>query len=637
MQTKIMKQCFGVAFFFLLFIFPFVVSAATSPIAHWKFDDGSGTAPVDSSGNNITGSFNGSTQPTWSTDVPSVSFSDPYSLSFTGTGDGVLFNWPASLNMNATDPRSFSFWFKPTAAGENSGNYSRLVSWTSDRFEIAGSDADYQNNKLSFYDGVNWRSTNYTLSLNTWYQITFTFDGSIERLFIAGTEQFATSTTNNALSGVLGIGTRVNNTPNNEGINGLIDDVRIYNTALSSSQISNLTNGSNDPDSAPDTTAPTISAIATSTSNASATITWTTNEAASTKIVYSVDTSYASSTTEADTSTRVTSHSQSISGLVSCATYNFKVSSADTAGNRATSTASTFTTTGCPGSASVSAATSSAITVSASSSVSLTDSSKTFQVSTPANFTATSSVVVMQLKSLSASTVLNSIGRPDGYSSAGSIVFNATALINNVTTLDTFASPLTITYTYTDADISGITESSLVLYRYSSGSWSQLSSCSVDTSANTVTCTTSGFSTFALFGTQTNTVIVGVPVGFIPNYLQPPIPTPAPVPPATVAAPTPPASSKCARYEFRRVLRFNMNGEDVRALQKFLNCAGFVLATSGPGSVGRETPNFSQRTLVALRRFQETYKKDVLTPIGALHPTGIFGNFSQQKAYGLMK
>jgi hypothetical protein len=52
-------------------------------VGHWKFDDGSGTAPTDSSGNNITGAFNGSTQPTWSTDVPSVSFSNPYSLSFT--------------------------------------------------------------------------------------------------------------------------------------------------------------------------------------------------------------------------------------------------------------------------------------------------------------------------------------------------------------------------------------------------------------------------------------------------------------------------------------------------------------------------------------------------------------------------
>lgn len=633
-------------FSFVIFI-PLLTFAAVSPIAHWKFDDGSGTAPADSSGNNITGVFTTSTAPTWSNDVPSVSFSNTYSLSFTGSGDGVLFDWPSGLNMTATSARSFSFWFKPTAAGENTGNYSRLVSWTSDRFEIAGSDGSFSNNKLSFYDGTDWRSTNYTLSLNTWHHITFTFDGSVEYLYIAGTEQFSTTTPNNALSGRVGIGTRINNVPHNEGINGLIDDVRIYNVALSSSQISNLTSGSSDPDTPPDTTAPSISSITTSTSNASATITWTTNESSSSKIAYSVDGTFASTTTETNTSTRVTSHSQSVSGLVSCTLYNFKVSSADTTGNRTTSTANTFITTGCPGSASPTAITSSTVTVSTSSTISLSNSGRTFLVSTPANFTATSSAVVIQLKSLSADTVLNSLGRPNGLSSAAGIAFYATALINNILTLDSFSTPLTITYTYTDSDISGINESSLTLYHYHNGSWSELNSCSIDAGANTITCTTSGFSTFALFGSPTtsNTNGNSASVTYVPSIAptnhQAVQPTANNNPSLPVLTNPPPQNTlrlkKCPHYEFRRTLRFNMKGEDVRALQKFLNCAGFSLASSGPGSPGRETPNFYERTLASLNTFQNAYRSEILNPINALSPTGIFAQFSKNKAYSLME
>jgi hypothetical protein len=110
----------------LFFIKPIPVYAAL--IAHWKFDEGSGTTPGDSSGSNITGTFT-STRPTWSTDVPSVSFSDPYSLDFSGTGDAVYFSWPSSLNFVGTASRSFSFWYKPTGNGENaSGNYDRIMS-----------------------------------------------------------------------------------------------------------------------------------------------------------------------------------------------------------------------------------------------------------------------------------------------------------------------------------------------------------------------------------------------------------------------------------------------------------------------------------------------------------------------------
>lgn len=51
-------------------------------------------------------------------------------------------------------------------------------------------------------------------------------------------------------------------------------------------------------------------------------------------------------------------------------------------------------------------------------------------------------------------------------------------------------------------------------------------------------------------------------------------------------------------------LKLGMNNKQVLALQQVLNNAGYVIAKSGPGSVGNETNYFGSLTREALRRFQ---------------------------------
>lgn len=51
-------------------------------------------------------------------------------------------------------------------------------------------------------------------------------------------------------------------------------------------------------------------------------------------------------------------------------------------------------------------------------------------------------------------------------------------------------------------------------------------------------------------------------------------------------------------------LSMGMEHESVRTLQKMLNGAGFVIADSGPGSVGNETIRFGALTRAAVRKFQ---------------------------------
>jgi hypothetical protein len=98
------------------------------------------------------------------------------------------------------------------------------------------------------------------------------------------------------------------------------------------------------PSSAPaDTTAPRVSGVTAGDLTAGgATISWSTDEAATTQVEYGTTTSYGSSTTL--DATRGTSHTQQLTGLAAGTLYHYRVKSRDAAGNLATSADLTFTT-----------------------------------------------------------------------------------------------------------------------------------------------------------------------------------------------------------------------------------------------------------------------------------------------------
>jgi hypothetical protein len=98
---------------------------------------------------------------------------------------------------------------------------------------------------------------------------------------------------------------------------------------------------------ASDTTPPVISGVSSSAvTSSSATINWTTNEPSDSQVEYGLNSNYGNSTTL--NATRVTSHSQVISGLAANTQYHFRVRSRDAAGNLAVSADSTFTTAPAP-------------------------------------------------------------------------------------------------------------------------------------------------------------------------------------------------------------------------------------------------------------------------------------------------
>jgi hypothetical protein len=95
-----------------------------------------------------------------------------------------------------------------------------------------------------------------------------------------------------------------------------------------------------------DSTAPVISALSTTPASTTASVLWTTNEAATTKVYYGTVTPLvlgsASTVTDA---TLLTSHTASLTGLTASTTYYMVVESKDAANNTATSSEASFVTT----------------------------------------------------------------------------------------------------------------------------------------------------------------------------------------------------------------------------------------------------------------------------------------------------
>lgn len=75
-------------------------------------------------------------------------------------------------------------------------------------------------------------------------------------------------------------------------------------------------------------------------------------------------------------------------------------------------------------------------------------------------------------------------------------------------------------------------------------------------------------------------------------------------------------------YKFTRDLTIGSRGVDVRLLQVFLNDHGSPVASSGPGSPGKETSYFGELTRIALGRFQS---KNGISPAA-----GYFGPWTRK-------
>jgi hypothetical protein len=301
--------------------------ASADLVAAYGINENGGASIGDWTGKGHTGTISGAT---WTT-------AGRYgnALTFDGVNDWVTV---ADANdLDVTTAMTLEAWVYPTASGGGSWRQVLIKERSGGEAYNLYSNAD--TNAPTVYvvraaapgDPLDARGTS-QLPQNAWSHVAVTFDNATLRLFVngvqAGTRAVAGPLV--ASTGVLRIG---GNAIWGEYFAGRIDEIRIYNRALSASEI---TADMNTPIGAPDTTAPVPSAgVPTGTLAAgttSTTLGLTTNENATCRYATTAGVPYASMS-QTFATTGSLSHSTTVTGLVSGSSYSYYVRCQDTAGN----------------------------------------------------------------------------------------------------------------------------------------------------------------------------------------------------------------------------------------------------------------------------------------------------------------
>ncbi len=211
-------------------------------IAHYKFDETSGTTAADSSGNGNTGTLTNMTGSEWTTGMVGGA------LDFDGTNDYV--EVPSASTSSLSTNFTVAMWVKPASfvGGSSSGGpfLFHRPKTTTGSFETikvglrTSSVIDYKINN----NGLDSPSS--LLTLGSWSHIVALYDGSNQTIFVDGSQ-----VANTARSGVLEASTapsyigvqQYNSSTFKQFLFGQVDDFRVYDHALSASEVSALAAG----------------------------------------------------------------------------------------------------------------------------------------------------------------------------------------------------------------------------------------------------------------------------------------------------------------------------------------------------------------------------------------------------------
>jgi chitodextrinase len=205
-----------------------VCSTASSLVAAYSFDAGSGSTVADLSGRGNGGTLFG---PTWTDAGKSGG-----GLSFDGVDDLVTVADAASLDLSAG--MTLEAWVRPTTNAswrtvvtkEQTGNLVYGLFANSDTAQPSGIVSIGSSPIQDIVRGPG------ALALSTWQHLATTYDGSALRLYVGGV-QVATHAVSGAMpnsSGPLQIG---GNRVWSEWFQGQIDDLRVYDRALSQAEL----------------------------------------------------------------------------------------------------------------------------------------------------------------------------------------------------------------------------------------------------------------------------------------------------------------------------------------------------------------------------------------------------------------
>ena len=201
-------------------------------VGHWQLDEGAGTTTADNVGSNDATITNG----TWTTGVLGNA------VDLNGSSGSISI--PNAPNLQMTDALTIAGWVNADSWG--SGFDVDVIARKGD-----GNPNNYQlaidNSNVTLYlDGSDNSSTltgDTTLNTGRWYHVAATWNGSEVNIYLDGALDHSPAYTR---GGTIGIDTRnlyIGGRGSNDVFDDTVDDVRIYNRALSAAEVAALSQG----------------------------------------------------------------------------------------------------------------------------------------------------------------------------------------------------------------------------------------------------------------------------------------------------------------------------------------------------------------------------------------------------------
>ena len=198
-------------------------------VAAYGFDAGSGTSAADQSGNGNNGTL---TNATWA-GASAGKFGNAVSFN----GSNAFVNVPNSASLNLSTGMTYEAWVRPTAL--TAGDWNTVIFKERPGYYASALYANTGSNRPS---ANVFASADYDLrgtaqlAVNTWTHLAATYNSSVLNLYVNGTQVASQPATGQIVSssGALKFG---GNAIWGEWFNGLIDEARVYNRALSAAEI----------------------------------------------------------------------------------------------------------------------------------------------------------------------------------------------------------------------------------------------------------------------------------------------------------------------------------------------------------------------------------------------------------------
>ena len=203
---------------------------------HWRLDEASGLTAADSSGNDNDGTLTNMAGDEWTTGILANA------LEFDGINDYIAL--PYILNPDDGDFTATAWIYLENEDPDDPGNV--VLDQTNNGVELGRIWLSRHNDTdalLSRFGGEQLLTSD-TLDLNRWYHVGVVYEkgasatkDGIVKMYIDGEEKASDDTYQDACTGSMRIGRgRINN----REWDGIIDDVRIYNRALTAEEIAAL-------------------------------------------------------------------------------------------------------------------------------------------------------------------------------------------------------------------------------------------------------------------------------------------------------------------------------------------------------------------------------------------------------------